>query len=77
MLENYPLAKLVDYIDWTPFFSTWELTGRYPAILNDEKYGEAARSLFNDAQAMLKQIVDEQWVQASAVIGFWPAGARW
>jgi len=73
VLENYPLAKLVDYIDWTPFFSTWELTGRYPAILSDEKYGEAARSLFNDAQAMLKQIVDEKWVQASAVIGFWPA----
>jgi 5-methyltetrahydrofolate--homocysteine methyltransferase len=73
VLQNYPLAKLVDYIDWTPFFSTWELTGRYPAILTDEKYGEAARSLFNDAQAMLKQIVDEQWVQASAVIGFWPA----
>lgn len=73
VLKNYPLGKLVDYIDWTPFFSTWELTGRYPAILNDEKYGAAARSLFDDAQAMLKQIVDEQWVQASAVIGFWPA----
>ncbi len=73
VLENYPLAKLVDYIDWTPFFSTWELTGRYPAILNDEKYGAAARSLFEDAQAMLRQIVDEKWVQASAVVGFWPA----
>jgi len=73
VLENYPLAKLVDYIDWTPFFSTWELTGRYPQILHDDKYGEAARSLFADAQAMLKQIVDEQWVQASAIVGFWPA----
>ncbi|MFN3279998.1 MAG: vitamin B12 dependent-methionine synthase activation domain-containing protein, partial [Paracoccus hibiscisoli] len=73
VLENYPLEKLVDYIDWTPFFQTWELTGRYPAILHDEKYGEAARSLFADAQAMLKQIVDEKWIQASAVIGFWPA----
>jgi len=73
VLENYPLAKLVDYIDWTPFFSTWELTGRYPQILHDDKYGEAARSLFNDAQAMLKQIVEEQWVQASAIVGFWPA----
>jgi 5-methyltetrahydrofolate--homocysteine methyltransferase len=73
VLENYPLDKLVPYIDWTPFFQTWELTGRYPAILHDEKYGEAARSLFDDAQAMLKQIVDEKWVQASAVIGFWPA----
>ncbi len=73
VFENYPLAKLVDYIDWTPFFQTWELTGRYPAILHDEKYGAAARSLFDDAQAMLKQIVDEKWIQASAVIGFWPA----
>jgi 5-methyltetrahydrofolate--homocysteine methyltransferase len=73
VFENYPLAKLVDYIDWTPFFATWELTGRYPQILHDEKYGEAARSLFADAQAMVKQIVDEQWVQASAVVGFWPA----
>ena len=73
VLQNYPLSKLVDYIDWTPFFQTWELTGRYPAILHDEKYGEAARSLFADAQAMLKQVVDEKWIQASAVIGFWPA----
>jgi len=73
VLENYPLEKLVPYIDWTPFFSTWELTGRYPAILHDEKYGAAARSLFEDAQNMLKQIVDGKWVQASAVIGFWPA----
>ncbi len=73
VFENYSLAKLADYIDWTPFFSTWELTGRYPQILHDEKYGEAARSLFADAQAMLKQIVAENWVQASAVVGFWPA----
>jgi 5-methyltetrahydrofolate--homocysteine methyltransferase len=73
VLENYPLAKIVDYIDWTPFFATWELTGRYPQILHDEKYGEAARSLFADAQAMVRQIVDEKWVQASAIVGFWPA----
>ncbi|HWV54143.1 vitamin B12 dependent-methionine synthase activation domain-containing protein, partial [Pseudorhodoplanes sp.] len=73
VLENYPLAKLADYIDWTPFFATWELTGRYPQILHDEKFGPAARSLLDDAQQMLKQIVSEQWVQASAVVGFWPA----
>ena len=70
---KYPLADLVSFIDWTPFFASWELTGRYPAILEDDKYGEAARNLFADAQAMLRKIVDEQWVDASGVIGFWPA----
>jgi 5-methyltetrahydrofolate--homocysteine methyltransferase len=73
VFENYPLEKLVPYIDWTPFFQTWELTGRYPAILHDEKYGIAARGLFEDAQAMLKQIVQEKWVKAQAIAGFWPA----
>ena len=53
-LNDYPLAELVDYIDWTPFFATWELTGKYPAILDDTKFGPAARSLFEDAQAMLR-----------------------
>jgi 5-methyltetrahydrofolate--homocysteine methyltransferase len=71
--EDYSLEELVQYIDWTPFFQTWELSGRYPQILNDEKQGEAARALFDDARAMLKQIVDEKWFRASAVIGFWPA----
>lgn len=61
------------YIDWTPFFQTWELQGRYPQILEDETVGEAARSLFADAQEMLKQMVEEKWVKARAVIGFWPA----
>jgi 5-methyltetrahydrofolate--homocysteine methyltransferase len=73
VFENYPLEKLVPYIDWTPFFATWELTGRYPAILHDEKYGIAARGLFEDAQKMLKQIVREKWVKAQAIAGFWPA----
>ncbi len=72
-LDDYPLAELVGCIDWTPFFQTWELSGRYPAILDDPKQGEAARSLFADAQAMLKQIVDEKWFHARAAIGFWPA----
>ncbi len=72
-LEDYPLAELVDYIDWTPFFQTWELQGKYPAILKDSVVGEAARSLFDDAQKMLKEIVDGGWFKASAVAGFWPA----
>src|SRR5579872_4529396 len=76
VLNNYPVAELIDYIDWTPFFSTWELNGKYPAILKDEKYGTAARNLFDDAQAMLKRIVDERWFRAGAVCGFWPAQAH-
>jgi 5-methyltetrahydrofolate--homocysteine methyltransferase len=73
VLADYDLAELAGYIDWSPFFTTWELPGRYPAILNDEKVGEAARNLFEDAQAMLRQLVAERWFRASAVIGFWPA----
>ena len=73
VFEDYPLKTLVPYIDWTPFFQTWELAGQYPQILQDDKVGEAARGLFEDAQAMLKQMVEEKWVKASAVIGFWPA----
>jgi 5-methyltetrahydrofolate--homocysteine methyltransferase len=65
----------VPYIDWTPFFQTWELKGRYPAILEDARQGEAARQLWTDAQAMLKRIVDERWFQAKGVVGFWPAQA--
>lgn len=72
-LENYPLAALVEYIDWTPFFITWELAGKFPAILEDEKVGEAATRLYADAQAMLDRIIEEQWLQANAVFGFWPA----
>jgi 5-methyltetrahydrofolate--homocysteine methyltransferase len=73
--ETYDLAELARYIDWTPFFQTWELKGRYPAILDDEKQGEAARQLFADAQEMLKKIIDEKWFRPRAVIGFWPANA--
>jgi 5-methyltetrahydrofolate--homocysteine methyltransferase len=71
--ETWDLAELARYIDWTPFFQTWELKGRYPDILNDEKQGEAARQLYADAQAMLKKIIDEKWFAPRAVIGFWPA----
>ncbi len=73
VFENYPLETLVPYIDWTPFFQAWELAGRYPQILEDEKVGEAARGLFEDGQAMLKEMVEKKWLKASAVIGFWPA----
>jgi 5-methyltetrahydrofolate--homocysteine methyltransferase len=72
---NYELAQIVDYIDWTPFFHTWELAGRYPAILDDELIGESARQLFHDANIMLKKIISEKWVQANAVIGFFPANS--
>ncbi len=73
---DYPLAELVPYIDWTPFFQTWELTGRFPAILEDKVVGEVARSLYDDAQKMLKRIVDEKWFSASATIGLWPANTE-
>jgi 5-methyltetrahydrofolate--homocysteine methyltransferase len=71
--SSFPLEELVPYIDWTPFFASWELIGRYPAILEDEIVGEAARNLYKDARAMLGQLVAEKWVTASGVIGFWPA----
>ena len=72
---DFDLTELARYIDWTPFFQTWELKGRYPAILEDEKQGEAARALWADAQKMLKQIIDEKWFAPKAVLGFWPANA--
>ncbi|WP_281976827.1 methionine synthase [Pseudorhizobium flavum] len=71
--DHYDLAELARYIDWTPFFQTWELKGRFPAILEDEKQGEAARHLWADAQAMLAKIIEEKWFRPRAVIGFWPA----
>jgi 5-methyltetrahydrofolate--homocysteine methyltransferase len=75
VFEDYDLKELARYIDWTPFFQTWELKGRYPAILEDEAQGEAARQLFDDAQAMLARIIEGRWFKPKAVIGFWPAGA--
>ena len=73
--KDFPLSELIDYIDWTPFFQTWELAGRYPKILEDEVVGEAATKVFADAQAMLKKIVSEKWLTASGVVGIWPANA--
>ena len=73
--KAYKLAELVPYIDWTPFFQTWELQGKYPRILEDNVVGAEAKKLFADAQAMLKRIVAEKWLTANAVVGFWPANA--
>lgn len=75
VFEDYPLDELVDYIDWTPFFHAWELAGKYPKILDDDVVGEEAGKLYNDARAMLKKIVDEKWLKARAVIGFFPANS--
>jgi 5-methyltetrahydrofolate--homocysteine methyltransferase len=73
VFDDWPLDELVDVIDWTPFFQTWELAGRYPAILTDEVVGETATSLFEDARKMLKRIVDESWLQPRAVCALLPA----
>ncbi len=75
LLEDYPLEKLLDYIDWTPFFITWSLSGKYPAILQDEKVGEAARDLFADAKELLNDIIENKLLTARAVIGLWPASS--
>ena len=70
---SVPLATLVPYIDWTPFFSAWEIKGTYPRVLEDERYGEAASALFADAQKMLDEMVREEWLTAKGVIGLWRA----
>jgi 5-methyltetrahydrofolate--homocysteine methyltransferase len=75
VLEDFDLNELVDTIDWTPFFITWEMKGRYPDILDDKDKGEAARALFADAQKMLKQLIADKALTARAVIGFWPANS--
>ncbi len=75
VIENLSLATLENYIDWTPFFQTWEMAGSYPKILSDVVVGEEAQKLFDDAQKMLKAIISENWLQARAVIGFFPANS--
>jgi 5-methyltetrahydrofolate--homocysteine methyltransferase len=75
VIDNFPLEVLKDFIDWTPFFHAWELKGSYPKIFHDEAKGEEARKLFDDAQAMLQQIIAEQWLQARAVLGLFPANS--
>lgn len=73
VFKNFDLAELERYIDWGPFFQTWDLAGPYPAILQDEVVGEQARKVFADAQAMLKKIIEGRWLTANAVIGLYPA----
>jgi 5-methyltetrahydrofolate--homocysteine methyltransferase len=75
VFAEYDLAELVPYIDWTPFFRTWELPGSFPAILESPTVGHAARTLHQDAEAMLRTLVEERWVTAAAVVGFWPANS--
>ena len=72
---DYPLENLLERIDWTPFFRSWQLAGKFPKILKDEVVGETATKLYQDAQAMLKTIIDEKWLTARAVIGFYPANS--
>jgi 5-methyltetrahydrofolate--homocysteine methyltransferase len=72
VLKQLDLAEIAKYIDWTPFFQTWDLAGRFPAILDDAVVGEAARNVFRDAQAMLGQIIEEDWLTANAVFGLFP-----
>ena len=75
VLDDFPLTKLVETIDWTPFFISWDLAGKYPAILNDEVVGEAATDLFKNAQQMLADLIDNKRLRARAVIGLWPANS--
>jgi 5-methyltetrahydrofolate--homocysteine methyltransferase len=74
-LTDVPLAELAEFIDWSPFFSAWELPGRYPEILSDERVGAAARDLFDDAQRLLERVIGERLLRADGVVGFWPAAA--
>jgi 5-methyltetrahydrofolate--homocysteine methyltransferase len=75
VFENFSLEKLVDYIDWTPFFISWDLVGKFPKILKDDVVGEAATSLYNDAQEMLQKMIADPRIMANGVIGFWPANS--
>lgn len=73
LFEQYPLAEIADFIDWQPFFIAWEMHGKFPQLLTDEVIGTAASLLYKDAQKLLKQIIDENWLTAKGAIGFWPA----
>ncbi len=75
VFDEYPLAEIAEQIDWSPFFQTWELAGSYPKILSDAVVGEQARALFHDAQGMLENLTEEQWLTARAVVGFFPANS--
>jgi len=73
--DNHDLNEISEYIDWQPFFIAWELHGKFPQILTDKVVGAEATKLYNDAQKLLKTIIDEKWLQAKGVIGFWPANS--
>lgn len=73
VFDDYPLAEIAAYIDWSPFFSTWEMSGTYPRIFESDKYGKEAKKLYDDAQALLKKIIDEKWITAKGVIGIFEA----
>jgi len=73
--DDYPLSEIALYIDWNPFFIAWEMHGKFPQLLTDEKIGKEATKLYNDAKALLKKIIDEKWLTAKGVIGFWEAGS--
>lgn len=74
--DNYDLEEIAHYIDWNPFFIAWEMGGRFPQILTDEKIGAEATKLYHDAKALLKKIIDEKWLQARGAVGFWPASGN-
>jgi 5-methyltetrahydrofolate--homocysteine methyltransferase len=74
--DNYDLGEIAEYIDWAPFFIAWEMGGRFPQILSDEKIGKEATKLYNDARALLQTIIDQKWLQAKGAIGFWPASSN-
>ena len=73
IFENYDLAEIAEYIDWQPFFIAWEMHGKFPALLTDEVIGKAATNLYSDAKKILQKIIEEKWLTARGVIGFWPA----
>ena len=73
VFEDYPLEEIAAYIDWQPFFIAWEMHGKFPALLTDSVIGKEATKLYNDAKKLLQQIIDEKWLSAKGVIGFWPA----
>lgn len=76
VFENYSLKEIAEFIDWTPFFQSWDLHGHYPKILKDEVVGAEAQKLYDDAQVMLKQIISEKWLKANGVVGFWPSNVE-
>lgn len=74
-LEDFPLAEIREYIDWSPFFMTWGLIGKYPKIFKDEQVGEEAKKIYKDANDLLDKVIAEKWLTAKGVYGFWPANS--